>query len=143
MPQLSFHSPVGELTVSEENGVLVAIDWGWACDQEARAQLLSYFDGDRQSFDLPLAPQGTAFQKTVWAAMQDIPYGGVQTYGDIAHKIGSAARAGGMACGANPIPIVIPCHRIVAAASIGGYSGEGGLATKQALLELEGWRDRR
>jgi hypothetical protein len=75
MPQLSFHSPVGELTVSEENGVLVAIDWGWACDQEARAQLLSYFDGDRQSFDLPLAPQGTAFQKTVWAAMQDIPYG--------------------------------------------------------------------
>ena len=72
--------------------------------------------------------------------MLDIPSGQVQTYGQIAKKIGSAARAVGMACGANPIPIIIPCHRIVAATGLGGYSGDGGLVTKQALLDLEGWQ---
>lgn len=146
MPQLSFHAPIGDLTISEENGVVVSIDWGWGQDQdatpllkEARAQLVDYFDGHRQDFSLPLDPHGTAFQKRVWAAMQDIPFGQVLTYGQVAKNIGSAARAVGMACGANPIPIVIPCHRIVAASGLGGYSGDGGLDTKQALLDLEGY----
>lgn len=145
MPQLSFHSPIGELTVSEVGGVLVSIDWGWGQDQdstdllqESRNQLLAYFDGDRKDFDLPTDPPGTPFQRRVWSAMQTIPFGQVKTYGQIAHIIGSAPRAVGMACGANPIPIVIPCHRIVAASSLGGYSGEGGLGTKQTLLALEG-----
>lgn len=147
MPQFSFHSPIGELTVSEEHGSLVSLDWGWGQDQtqtelleEARDQLIAYFDGKRQDFDLPLKPMGTPFQSKVWAAMLDIPFGQVQTYGQIAKKIGSAARAVGMACGANPIPVIIPCHRIVAATGLGGYSGDGGLVTKQALLNLEGWQ---
>ena len=148
MSQLSFHSPIGDLTVSEEDGVLVSVDWGWGQDQSetallknARDQLFAYFDGDLQTFDLSLKPAGTPFQNKVWAAMLEIPFGQVQTYGQIAKKIGSAARAVGMACGANPIPVIIPCHRIVAATGLGGYSGDGGLVTKQALLKLEGWQE--
>ena len=146
MPQLSFHSPIGEITVSEEDGFLVSVDWGWGQDQqetphliEARNQLIEYFDGGRKTFDLQLHLTGTPFQKTVWIAMQSIPYGEVFTYGQVAKKIGSAPRAVGMACGANPIPIIVPCHRIVAASSLGGYSGDGGVVTKQTLLDLEGW----
>ncbi|NKB43191.1 MAG: methylated-DNA--[protein]-cysteine S-methyltransferase [Alphaproteobacteria bacterium] len=147
MSQLSFHSPIGELTVSEEDGVLVSVDWGWGQDQsettllkKARDQLFAYFDGNLQDFNLPLKPVGSPFQNKVWAAMQEIPFGQALTYGQVAKKIGSGARAVGMACGANPIPIIIPCHRIVATTGLGGYSGDGGLATKQALLNLEGWQ---
>ncbi len=146
MPQLSFHSPIGEITISEEDCFLVSIDWGWGQDQqetrlliEARDQLIEYFDGARKTFDLPLHLAGTPFQKTVWNAMQSIPYGQVLTYGQVAKKIGSAPRAVGMACGANPIPVIVPCHRIVAASSLGGYSGDGGVVTKQRLLDFEGW----
>lgn len=144
MPQLSFHSQIGELTVSEEGGILVSLDWGWGQDQsqtmllkEARDQLIAYFDGSLRTFDLPLRPAGTLFQNKVWAAMQSIPYGETRTYGQVAKKLRSAARAVGTACGANPIPIIIPCHRIVAASGLGGYSGDGGLVTKQTLLKLE------
>lgn len=146
MPQLSFHSAIGDLTVSEDNGVIVSVDWGWGQDQEttpllenARDQIQDYLDGKRTGFDLPLAPPGTDFQKRVWAAMRTIPFGQVQTYGDMAKQLNSAARAVGMACGANPIPVVIPCHRVVARTGLGGYSGEGGLDTKRALLALEGY----
>jgi methylated-DNA-[protein]-cysteine S-methyltransferase len=153
MPQLSLHSPIGDLAISEEDGYIVAVDWGWGCDQDetpvllrARDQLNAYFDGDLTAFDLPLAPAGTAFQLKVWQAMQRIPFGEVKTYGAIAREIKSASngstRAVGMACGANPIPILIPCHRVVAANGLGGYSGDGGLGTKQHLLDLEGWTGR-
>lgn len=149
MAQLSIHSPIGDLAISEDNGKIVALDWGWGSDQDetlvlvrARDQLNAYFDGDLETFDLPLAPDGTAFQRKVWEAMQAIPFGDVKTYGAIAKEIGSAARAVGMACGANPIPVLIPCHRVVAGNSLGGYSGEGGLGTKQHLLEHEGWTGR-
>jgi methylated-DNA-[protein]-cysteine S-methyltransferase len=144
MPQLSFHSQIGELTVSEEDGILVSLDWGWGQDQsqtmllkEARDQLIAYFNGSLRTFNLPLRPAGTLFQNKVWAAMQSIPYGETRTYGQVAKKLRSAARAVGTACGANPIPIIIPCHRIVAASGLGGYSGDGGLVTKQTLLKLE------
>jgi methylated-DNA-[protein]-cysteine S-methyltransferase len=144
MPQLSFHSQIGELTVSEEGGILVSLDWGWGQDQsqtmllkEARDQLIAYFDGSLRTFDLPFRPAGTLFQNKVWAAMQNIPYGETRTYGQVAKKLRSAARAVGTACCANPIPIIIPCHRIVAASGLGGYSGDGGLVTKQTLLKLE------
>lgn len=147
MTQLSFHSPVGELTLSEEDGAIVSLDWGWAQDQgsnsllsKARTQMMRYFDGDTSGFHLVLKPPGTVFQIRVWNAMRQIPYGCTQTYGQIAKTLSSSARAVGTACGANPIPIVIPCHRIVAASGLGGYSGEGGLETKQQLLNLEGWR---
>ena len=144
MPQLSLHSPIGDLTVSEDAGAIVSLDWGWGRDQtetpllvRARAQLLAYFDCARRDFDLPLAPAGTAFRRRVWDALRAIPYGATATYRDLAAAVGSAPRAVGQANATNPIPILIPCHRVVAVGGIGGYSGGEGLATKRALLALE------
>ncbi|MBV8913684.1 MAG: methylated-DNA--[protein]-cysteine S-methyltransferase [Acetobacteraceae bacterium] len=144
MPQLSFHTPLGGLTVSEEDGAIVAIDWGWGRDQtetplllRAREQLQEYFDGLRTGFELPLAPQGTAYRRRVWAALCTIPPGQTRTYADIARLVGGSARSVGQANGANPIPVIIPCHRVVATGGIGGYSGGEGLLTKRFLLQLE------
>ncbi len=145
-PQLSYPSPVGDLTVSEDNGALVALDFGRGMTQTrtalldaALAQLAAYFDGSLTRFDLPLNPHGTAFQKKVWHLMVAIPYGGTRAYADLARDLSSAPRAIGGACGANPIPVIIPCHRVLAAGGkLGGYSGGEGLDTKIALLRLEG-----
>ena len=105
---------------------------------EAARQLDAYFAGGRTDFDLPLAAAGTVFDRRVWAAMRAIPYGETRTYGDLAHLTDSGPRAVGRACGRNPIPIIVPCHRILARGGLGGYSGAGGLATKTRLLALEG-----
>jgi methylated-DNA-[protein]-cysteine S-methyltransferase len=145
MPQLSFHSPVGEITLSEEDGAIVSVDWGWAKTNQPTAflrkvkdQVDRYFDGTLTDFDVPLNPTGTSFQKKVWKAMSKIPYGRTKTYGDLARALNSAAQAVGGACGSNRIPIIIPCHRVLAAGGkLGGYSGAGGLDTKIALLKLE------
>ena len=144
MPQKSMHSPIGDLTISCEDGALVALDWGWARDQasddlleRAKSQLDAYFDGKAETFDLPLAPAGTDFQHRVWTLMSSISYGEIMSYGEMAKALNSAARAVGMACGANPIPVIIPCHRVLAANGMGGYSGEGSVETKVALLRLE------
>jgi methylated-DNA-[protein]-cysteine S-methyltransferase len=146
MPQLSLHSPVGDLTISVDDDKIVAVDWGWGRDQDstpllrdAKKQLEAYFDGHLKKFDLPLAPEGSPFQKDVWRVMVKIPYGKTLTYGAVAERLDSSARSVGTACGRNPLPILIPCHRIIAAGnSKGGYSGAGGLKTKAALLRLEG-----
>ena len=146
MPQLSMHSPLGDLTLSEDDGKIVAVDWGWGRDQtatpllkKAKAQLEDYFDGKLTKFDLPLAPHGSDFQKHVWRLMLRIPYGKTQTYGTLAGKLDASAQSVGTACGRNPLPILIPCHRVVTAGGkLGGYSGAGGLDTKTALLQLEG-----
>ncbi len=106
---------------------------------EIRTQLHEYFSGHRREFTLPMAPRGTAFQQRVWRALCDIGFGSVRNYGDVARAIGQpgAARAVGQANGANPLPIVIPCHRVIASdGSIGGYSS--GLAVKHRLLAHEG-----
>jgi methylated-DNA-[protein]-cysteine S-methyltransferase len=144
VPQLSLHSPIGDLTLSEDAGAIVSLDWGWGRDQtptpllrRAASLLQAYFDGAAAAFDLPLAPPGTAFQQRVWQALRAIPPGATASYGAVARACDSAPRAVGQAVGANPIPILIPCHRVVAAAGPGGYSGAGGLATKQFLLSLE------
>jgi methylated-DNA-[protein]-cysteine S-methyltransferase len=145
MPQLSLHTPLGEVTISEDGGAIVALDWGRGRDQEATPllrdacdQLQEYFDGKRMSFDLPLAPEGSDFQKRVWAALCTIPPGETRSYADIARTIGAAPRAVGGANGANPIPLFIPCHRVIAAdGSLGGYSGGDGPATKRFLLDHE------
>ena len=144
LPQLSLHSPLGDLTISEEDGAIVAVDWGWGRDQdhtklldEARRQLQAYFDRRLDRFDLPLAPTGSAYRRRVWAALCDIPSGQTRTYAEIARLAGGAARSVGQANGANPIPVLIPCHRVVASGSIGGYSGGEGLTTKRFLLQLE------
>lgn len=144
MPQISLHTQVGDLTVSEEAGHIVALDWGWGRDQtetplltRARAQLTAYFDGEAIRFDLPLAPAGTAYRQRVWAALCRISPGEVRTYTEIARDAGGGPRSVGGANASNPIPILIPCHRVVAAVGIGGYSGGDGLQTKRALLALE------
>ncbi len=146
MPQLSLHSPLGDLTVSEEDGAIVSVDWGRGPLQdrtplllEAVAQLQDYFDGKRRDFTLPLAPVGTAFRQKVWQALCAIPYGETRSYAQVAQAVGcKAARAIGGANGNNPIPILIPCHRVVGAdGSLGGYSGGEGPATKRYLITLE------
>ena len=144
LPQLSLHSPIGDISVSEDAGAIVAVDWGWGRDQDAtpllrRAceQLHAFFDGELREFDLPLAPAGTPYRRRVWQALCDIPYGETRTYIDIARTAGGSARAVGQANGSNPIPIIIPCHRVVATTHLGGYSGGDGLATKRYLLALE------
>jgi methylated-DNA-[protein]-cysteine S-methyltransferase len=142
--QLSLHTQAGAITVSEEDGAIVSLDWGWGRDQtatpllrRARDQLHEYFDGGRCAFDLPLRPAGTRYRRRVWQALREIPYGETRTYAEIAEQAGGSARSVGNANAANPIPILIPCHRVVAAGGLGGYSGGEGLATKRLLLALE------
>ena len=105
----------------------------------AAVELEEYFCGTRRSFSLPLAPRGSAFQLALWEALADIPDGATTTYGDLARRLGrpAASRAVGQAVGANPLPIVLACHRVVAAnGRLGGYAG--GTGTKRRLLALEG-----
>jgi len=118
------------------------IDDGWergpGALHEARAQLNAYFDGRLTRFDLPLAPQGTEFQRQVWLELLRIPYGQTTTYGEIAARVGDpgASRAVGAANGSNPLAIVVPCHRVIGAdGTLTGYGG--GLAAKRFLLDHE------
>jgi methylated-DNA-[protein]-cysteine S-methyltransferase len=107
---------------------------------EAARQLREYFAGKRAQFDLPLALAGTTFQRSVWRQLQQIPYGETISYGELARRVGNpkASRAVGSANGANPLPIVIPCHRVIAGnGTLGGFGG--GLPTKQTLIALELW----
>ena len=109
--------------------------------ERGREQLLSYLAGERQRFDLPLAPTGTPFQRRVWQALEEIPYGEVRSYRELAEAVDCprGCRAVGMANHRNPIPIFIPCHRVIGAdGSLTGYAG--GIALKQALLAIEGVR---
>ena len=113
----------------DEHPVLVA----------AAAQLAEYFDGARTDFDLPLAPSGTDFQQRVWAELRRIGYGQTASYGEVAHRLGltnAASRAVGLANGRNPLPIVVPCHRVIGAnGTLVGYAG--GIERKRLLLDLE------
>lgn len=148
MLYISIPSPFGLLTIFEEAGALVALEWGRAPEGGAgdtpllravRRQLDAYFDGALREFDLPLRPTGTAFQRRVWSRLCAIPYGSTETYGALARELGTSPRALAGACGANPLPVIVPCHRVVAAGgALGGYSGGEGVATKRALLRLEG-----
>ena len=145
MESLSVSSPVGNLVLDESGGALVAIRWaegdmgnGTPLLAEVARQLDAYFAGKLSRFDLPLRPAGSDFERRVWTAMLKIPYGETACYGDLATAIDSAPRAVGRACGKNPIPIVIPCHRVLGKTGLGGYSGSGGLKTKETLLALEG-----
>jgi methylated-DNA-[protein]-cysteine S-methyltransferase len=144
MPQLSFHTPLGALTLSEDEGAIVALDWGFGRDQaetallrRGRDQLQAFFDGALTAFDLPLAPAGSPYRQRVWQALRAIPFGQTSSYADIARAAGGSARSVGGANAANPIPIIIPCHRVVGASGLGGYSGAEGIETKRWLLDLE------
>ena len=148
-----FDSPVGRLTLAADQTGLrhIAFELGrhplWIADDwrrdaapfgAVRAQLERYFAGPSTTFDLPLAPRGSAFDLGVWEQLRRIPYGATISYGDLARRIGdaSAARAVGAANGRNPLPIVVPCHRVIGAdGSLTGFGG--GIATKKFLLEHE------
>lgn len=146
MPQLAYNSPIGPLAIFEEDGRIVSVDWGWPPESDetplllkVRDQLDAYFEGRLQAFDLPLDPPGTPFQRKVWEALSRIPFGQTRSYGELARELGTAPRALGGACGRNPIPVIIPCHRVLAAdRGLGGYSGLDGTDTKEFLLKLEG-----
>ena len=142
----TIESPVGPLTITARDGAITAIDFGAGGDArtnggvlaEAARQLSEYFAGNLRDFSLPLSARGTPFRRRVWEAMQAIPYGETRSYGDLARALDSAPRAIGDACGANPIPLVIPCHRVVGAGgALGGFSGGDGCDTKRQLLALE------
>lgn len=145
MACMTMESPVGPLVLTAAGGALIGVSWGTAPREDddpllrdAVSQLCAYFTGERTTFELPLRPAGTTFRQRVWRAMLDIPYGGTATYGAIAQALDTAPRAVGGACGANPIPIIIPCHRVLAGGGKpGGYSGAGGLDTKSWLLGHE------
>ena len=146
--QVSIDSPLGPLALTSDGEFLIGLDIGTRVSQPssdavielATRQLDEYFAGKRTTFDLPLKAQGTAFQQSIWSALQDIPYGQTTSYGELGSAIGKpgSARAVGGAVGANPLPIVIPCHRVLASdRRITGYSGGEGIPTKEKLLGLE------
>jgi methylated-DNA-[protein]-cysteine S-methyltransferase len=137
------HSPVGDLTIFAEEEAIVALEWGWGSVQDpspmlvrAKAALERYFAGGKLE-ELPLRPLGSAYRQKVWAALRDIPHGQTRSYREIALVAGGSPRSVGGANAANPIPILIPCHRVLSGTGLGGYSGGDGLATKRALLNLE------
>jgi len=145
-----YESEIGRIGIMEKDGSITAVYINGddlpgdeeICEtpvlKEAVRQLKGYFAGELREFSLPLEPKGTDFMKKVWNALYEIPYGKTATYGEVAKKIGSpkACRAVGLANNKNPIPIFIPCHRVIGAnGSLTGY--RGGLAIKQKLLELE------
>jgi methylated-DNA-[protein]-cysteine S-methyltransferase len=147
-------SPIGRLLLAGDGESLIHVCFqsgprplspapGWVVDpspfRTAVAQLEEYFAGQRRTFDLQLAPRGTEFQQRVWRALREIPYGNTVSYGELARGIGkpSASRAVGLANGANPLPIIVPCHRVIGTdGSLTGFGG--GLPIKRRLLALEG-----
>lgn len=142
----AFETPVGVLTAAEQNGALVRLCFGGtvcgaaptALLAETEKQLGEYFAGKRKAFALPLCPEGTPFQRRVWEALLAIPYGETVSYGEIARRTGNAkaSRAVGMANNRNPLPIIIPCHRVIGAnGALTGYAR--GLSVKETLLSLE------
>ena len=143
--QCSFETDLGPITVTVDDGAVTGLSWGQGDTQdtdpvlrEAARQMRAYFAGTLTGFDLPLAVRGSEFQKAVCDEMRRIPFGETVTYGDIAQKLNAPPQAVGQACGGNPIPIVIPCHRVLAANGLGGFSARGGIETKVALLRHEG-----
>ena len=141
-------SPIGGLRIRVSAGLVTAINFDASAAGQrvedplldrAESQLTEYFAGERTTFDLPLAHDGSEFQQKVWSELVRIPYGETATYGEIAQRLGydsAVSRAVGSANGSNPIPIVVPCHRVIGAnGTLAGYAG--GLERKQTLLQLE------
>ena len=145
MPAAALDTPLGRLRVVEADGCIARVAWGNAAPEgmsplleEAIDQLDAYFAGRLKAFDLPLAPAEDGVRAAVRAAMRAIPYGETRTYGEIARALGTYGKPVGEACAANPLPVIVPCHRVLSADGLGGYSGRGGTETKIALLRHEG-----
>lgn len=143
MHQLTVQTPTGAVTLTEQDGAIIRVEWGGhghdhtALLDRAATQMTAYFEDPANGFDLPLRVEGSDFQRAVCDAMLAIPVGETRTYGDIARDLKAPAQAVGQGCGGNPIPIIIPCHRVLGASSLGGFSGAGGIETKVALLRHE------
>ncbi len=143
MPDRTCQSPFGPLTASESDGQIVALRWGGDAHDESALlsevvrQLAEYFGGTRKVFDLPVKFR-PGLEGKVMRAMCAIPFGETRTYGDLSKDLGAPAQAIGQACGGNPVPIIVPCHRILGASGLGGFSAPGGVETKVALLKHEG-----
>ena len=144
MQRRAFDSPLGRMVLTETDGAITRLDWGGEADGEGSAlldeacrQLAEYFDRKRNAFDLPVA-FSAGLTGDVQRAMCAIPLGETRTYGDLAKALGVPAQAIGQACGANPIPVIVPCHRILGATGLGGFSAPGGVEAKVALLKHEG-----
>lgn len=142
--QCSFETDLGHIAITAQDGAVTGLGWGQSDTQDADPvlcdairQVRAYFAGTLTAFDLPLAVRGSDFQKAVCDEMCGIPFGETVTYGDIAQKLNVPPQAVGQACGGNPIPIIIPCHRVLAADGLGGFSARGGIETKVALLRHE------
>lgn len=137
-------SPLGPLGADANDGRITRLRWGQgtltdgALADLLREELAAYFAGRLTAFTVPLAITGSAFQRAFLTALTRIPYGQTRTYGDLAAGLGVSAQAIGQACGANPIPVLIPCHRVLGAQGLGGFSGPLGVEDKVALLRLEG-----
>lgn len=141
----SLQTRFGPLTVVVDDDVLTGLEWGAVADsarsdlmQAALDQLAAYDQGRLQRFDLPLRPGGGSALTKVLDAIRAIPFGETLTYGEIAKATGLSAQSVGQCCGANPIPVIIPCHRVMGAKGLTGFSGAGGVETKVALLRHEG-----
>ena len=141
----SVETQFGVLSVYEDKGAIVRLDWGAAPREDsselldgAVRQLQKYDAGALEVFDLPKRVGGSDLQRAVCAAMSAIPFGYTRTYGEIAKDLGVPAQSIGQACGGNPIPVIIPCHRVMGAKGLTGFSGAGGVETKVALLRHEG-----
>ncbi len=144
MPVRSIQTPLGGVSLTEQDGAITALNWEKNGDDEtsllveAEHQLKAYFSHDLQDFDLPLKPGGGDFQQSVNQAMRTIPYGETRQYGEIARDLDAMPQPVGNACGGNTIAIIIPCHRVVGASGLGGFSAPGGIETKISLLKHEG-----
>ena len=145
MPARTIDTPTGPFEIVEEDGAITRATWqggGARAERpllaEAEAQITAYFEGARTRFDLPLRVVAGPFQRRVCAEIAAIPHGETRTYGEIAARLGKPAQAVGRGCGGNPIPLLIPCHRVLGATGLGGFSGGMGVETKVWLLRHEG-----
>jgi len=154
MPTLIIDSPVGALFLCSDGYAITQLSWlddkaSQPTDDPdpacllAATELQAYFAGSLQNFTIPVSLGGSKLQRGVWNAMVKIPFGAVLTYGDVAHALGTGPQAVGIACGQNPVPIIVPCHRIVGdGRKLTGFSGGNGVETKAFLLDLESGQGR-
>ena len=141
MQHTTLPSPIGTIGITSQNNIITKVDIlsketpTQSADKQLEQQLQNYFNDPTYQFTLTLQPAGTPFQQRVWQALTTIPSGTTLTYGQLAKQLNSSPRAVGQACRRNPIPIIIPCHRVVGAATIGGYSGE----TQGEVADVKKW----
>ena len=146
MPALTLDTPTGRFTLWSDGAAITRAEWAEACAADrpdavlagAARQVEAYFTGALRRFDLPLRIEASSLQRAACGLMAEIPWGETTTYGALAKRLAVPPQTAGQACGGNPIPLIIPCHRVLAADGLGGFSGRHGVETKVWLLKHEG-----